>query len=132
VIDTQVLVDENMKKKWEVAKDEKEKTAVLIETHGKALYDLDRVIIGATDNLAQLVEQYARLALSGSFSAQVASAVRLLEQNYTALDKKGVDQHQLQRVTVSLVHMKRKLELLDNAKGEASTFDIENDNPTIK
>src|SRR5882757_6639427 len=40
VVDTQVSVDQDMMKKWEAAKDEKEKTAVLIEAQAKVLYDL--------------------------------------------------------------------------------------------
>ena len=115
--DTQVLVDQNMKKQWEAAKDGKDKTAAIVAASEKAVYDIDQVINRAINNLAQLVERYARLSLSGSFAAQVSSAVRLLEQNYLALEGKGVGPDQLQRVNESLDHMRRKLELLNNARG---------------
>jgi hypothetical protein len=87
--DTHVSVDQNMKKKWEAARDGKEKAAALVEASEKVLRDLNQVINRATNDLEQLVERYADLSLSGSFSAQVGSAVRLLEQNYAALEKKG-------------------------------------------
>ena len=103
-------------KDWEAAKDCTERTAVLNSVREKVLRELNRIINSATTDLAQLVERYSRLSLSGSFVAQVNSAVRLLKQHYIALEKKGVDQDQLQRVKVSLDHMKRKLELLNNAK----------------
>jgi hypothetical protein len=121
-IDTQVSVDQDMKKKWEVARGGKEKTAALIEVREKVLNDLNRVINRSTNDLVQLVERYARLALSGSFSAQVASAVGLLEQNYISLEKKRVSQDQLQKVKASLDHMKRKVELLSKSapQGTAS------------
>ena len=105
-----------MKKKYEAAKGGKEKTAALVAASEKVLRDLNQVTGRATTELEQLVERYADLSLSGSFSAQVGGAVRLLEQNYAALEKKGVGREQLQKVKRSLEHMKRKLELLHKAK----------------
>jgi len=118
VIDTQVSIDQDMKKRWEAAKDSKEQRVVLTEAGQKVESDFDLVINRATDELGQQVERYARLSLSGSFSAQVDSAIRLLEQNYMALDKKGVGRDQLQKVTTSLDRMRGKRELLNNAKGK--------------
>ena len=112
----QVSVDQNMKKRWEAARNGKEKTAALVGASEKVLHDLNRVTILATNDLEQLVEQYADLSLSGSFSAQVASAVRLLEQNYVVMENKGVSPEQLQKVKRSTDHMKRKLELLNKAR----------------
>jgi hypothetical protein len=119
VIDTQVLIDQNVKKKWGAAKDGKGKIAVLIAFREKALRNLNQIINGATGDLAEQVERYTRLSLSGSFSAQVGSAVRLLEQHCTALENKGVDPDQLQKVKESLDHMKKKLDLLISAKEKA-------------
>ena len=114
--DTQVAVDQEMKKKWETAKDGKEKTAALVEASERILQDLNRVIGRASNELEQLAGKYAELALSGSFSAQVGSAVRLLEQNYAVLKKKDVDPEQLQRVKRSLDHMQRKQNLLNKTR----------------
>jgi len=116
VTDVQVLFDNDVKKKWASAKDGKRKVEVLVGLREKVLGDLNQVINRATSDLAQLVEQYAHLALSGGFSGQVGSAVRLLEQNYTALEGKNVGQDQLQKVAESLGHMKRQLELLHTAE----------------
>lgn len=116
IIDTQVLIDQDVKRKWVAARDGKGKLAVLNARRDRVLRDLNQIINGATDDLAQHVERYTRLSLSGNFSAQVSSVVRLLEQNYTALETKGVDPDQLQKVNESVEHMKRKLELLNDAK----------------
>jgi len=105
-----------MKRKYKAAKNGEEKTAVLVGASEKVLRDLNLVISRATSTLEQLAEQYANLSLSGSFSAQVGSAVRLLEQHYASLEKKGVDPEQLQKVKQSLDHMKRKLGLLNVAR----------------
>ena len=110
--DTQVLVDQNMKKRWEEAKDGKENTTAIVVAGQKAVSDLDQAINSAINNLAQLVERYARLSLSGNIAAPVNSTVRLL-----ALEGKGVGPDQLQRVNESLDHMRRKLELLNSMRG---------------
>lgn len=114
--DTHVAVDQNMKKRWEAARNGKEKAEALVVAGRKVLRDLNGIIGEATNDLERLVERYADLALSGNFSAQVDSAVRLLEQNYTVLEKKGVSEDQLQKVKRSLDHMKRKLALLTSSK----------------
>jgi len=124
VTNTQASVDQSMKE-WEAAKDGTEKTAILVAVREKVLHDLDQIINRATSDLAQQVERYAHLSLSGSFSAQVGSAVRLLEQNYIGLEKKGVSQDHLKRVKGSLDNMKRKLELLNNAKESARKERVE-------
>ena len=119
VPDRQVLIDQDVKRKWEAAKDEKGKTAVLSTFRDKVQRNLNQVINGATNDLAKHVERYTRLSLSGNFSAQVGSVVKLLEQNYATLETKGVGIDQLQKVKESLDHMKRKLELLNSAKQNA-------------
>ena len=115
VHNTQVSVDETMKD-WEAAKVGTERTAILTTVREKVLRELNQIINSAITDLAQLMERYSRLSLSGSFMVQVESAVRLLKQHYIILERKGVDQDQLQRVKASLDHMQRKLELLKSAK----------------
>jgi len=107
-----------MKEQYEAAKDGKEQTAAIVAASEKVLVDLDQVINRAIDSLTQLVDRYARLSLSGSFAAQVNSAVRLLEQNYLALEGKGVGPDQLQRVKENLDYMKRRPGLLINARAD--------------
>jgi CCR4-NOT transcriptional regulation complex NOT5 subunit len=113
------LIDQSVKKKWGATKDGKGKTAVLIAPWEKELQDLNQIINSATNELAEQVERYDQLSLSGSLSAQVGSAIRLLEQHYRALENKGMDPNQLQKVKESLDLLKRKLDLLNSAKGQA-------------
>ena len=116
VPDIQVLVDEDMQKKWEMAKDEKEKVAALLEQGKKALQGLNKIISDATNNLSRLTEEFANLSLSGSFSTQVEKAVGLLEQTYKSMEEKCVNPTQLQKVKDNLDQMTRKLELLNKVK----------------
>ncbi len=109
VMNTQASVDQSMRE-WEAAKDGTEKRTILVAIREKVLHDLDQIINGATKDLAQQVERYAHLSLSGSFSAQVGSAVRL---------------DHLHRVKESLGNMKRKLEILDLANEKARKERVE-------
>jgi hypothetical protein len=117
--DTQISIDCNMKKKWEVAKDQKEQLEVLIETSKRALSDLRCTLDHATDELARLTEEYANLSLSGSFSANVEKAIQLLEQSYRGMEERAVGPAQLERVRGNLERMHRKLELLRKTKMKA-------------
>ena len=110
-IDNQVLVDEDMKRKWDKAKDRKERTAALIVVNEMALHILNQVSNCATGDLVQLVKQYADLSLVGSCSAWAESVIKYLE--FTLNTTMSWDIGQREIVEESLGHMKRKLELLN-------------------
>ena len=119
VTDTQVLVDQDMKKKWETAKGKKGKTAVLVTFRERLLHKLDQAINGGIGDLAQLVGRYSKLALSEGFSEQVDRTVKHLGLRYLALKGNGVGQDQLQKIDESLDLMRKKLELLNIVKNNA-------------
>ena len=116
VYEAQLSVDDNMKKLWEAAKDEKERTEVLLATSKRALGDLGIIIDEAMDELARLAEEYASLSLSGSFSAPLEKAISLLEQRCKGMEEKGVGLELLTKVRSSLEHMKGRLDLLRKAR----------------
>jgi len=116
--DTQAAADENVKK-WEAAKAEKEETELLIATDESALKDLNDAMTRTIDELAQRVEDYATLSLSGPFSVHMEKTIRLLEQRHTDMEQKGSSKEQLEKVKDSLELMKRKLELVAKAEERA-------------
>jgi len=107
--DKQASFDENMKKKWEVTKNKKEKTEIFIALKAMVLHDLNKTINCAPGYLVQLVEQYAPLPLSGNFMEKLGRTVRLLEQMYKDMEKKGISQDLLQQGKESLDHIQRNL-----------------------
>jgi len=107
-IESQVLVDEDIKKKWDEAKDGKETATILLAVNEMVLHELNQAIGCAMGNLVQLVERYDRLSLVESCSAQVRSAIRYLENM-----KMTIGKDKLKKVVENLDHMKRKLELLN-------------------
>jgi len=111
-IDFQVLIDEDMKKSWDEAKRRKETTAALIAINDLLLHDAKQVTSGTMGDLVQLVGQYARLSLAGSYSAQVRSKISFLE---------GIVDHLADQEAVNgtFGHMKRKLEFLNKVEEDA-------------
>ena len=125
VTEVQVSVDQNMKKEWEQARGAEEKRKVFIAACRKALNGLDNVINRATDDLGREVERHESLSLGGSFADQVSSAVALLELRYKALlEKKDVGSGQRKKVKTSLDRMKRRLAILETAKGNTQKATI--------
>jgi hypothetical protein len=114
--EAQVSVDDDMKKQWEAAKDEKERTDALVATSETALEDLSNIIDEAMGELARLAEEYARLSLSGSYSAPLEKAIWLLEQRCKGMEEKGVGLELLTKVRTTLEQMKVRLALLRKAK----------------
>jgi hypothetical protein len=114
-VDNQLLVSEDMKKKWDEATLGKETAAALIAVIEILVHDDNQVITCTMGDLVQLVGQYARLSLAGSCSAQVESIVHFLQD----FDPKNTDVVILERDKENLVHMKRKLEFLNQVEKDA-------------
>ena len=114
VYEAQLSVDDNMKKLWEAAKDEKERTGVLLATSISALGELSNIIDESMGELARLAEEYASLSFSG-FSAPLEKAIWLLEQQCRGMEEKGVGLELLTKVRSNLEHMKARLDLLRKA-----------------
>jgi hypothetical protein len=111
-IDNQVLVDGDMKMKWDKAKRGKEMAAALIAINEILLHDVNQAISCIRGDLVQLVEQHTRLSLVGSCSAHVRSVVGFLELQCRSMEAKGY-QVLLERYNERLGNMMRKLELFN-------------------
>src|SRR5258708_18221081 len=112
----QPMVDDNTRKQWEAAKDQKAKTAALDAISKRALEDLTRIKDDALDELTRCAAEYASLAslsLSGSFSPPLEKAIRLLEQRCRGM---GVDSEQLAKGRESSEQMKDRLAGFGQAK----------------
>ena len=120
--DAQVTIDSNMMRKWEAAKNEKEKADALAETSKRALDDLGCIINDAMDDLAQLADEYGQLSLAGSFPAPLEKAIWLLEDQCKGMAEKGVGPEQLEKVRSSLDEMTRRLDLLRKAQEKVAAI----------
>ena len=113
-IDKQVSVEQGLTKTWEAVKDERETTVALIALNEMVLHELDQAIDRDPHDLIQLVEEFDSLSLTGGVLAHMERTVRFMEEKYTAMKKKHVDQVELVNVRENLDHMKKELELLSH------------------
>jgi uncharacterized alpha-E superfamily protein len=111
--------DEDAKRRWEMVKEEKEKTTALIAIQEIVLHNLNQAIDRATNDLVRLMEDYSRFSLLGSFLEQLGSTIRLLEQRYIEVENSWAGESHLQERKKSLDDVKRKLEFLNGAKENA-------------
>src|SRR5258706_9865243 len=114
--ESQVTVDDEMKTKWEAAKDEKEKTEALVAGSQRKLDDLRSTIEASMDALVRLQEEFGRLSLSGSFSGPLEKEIRLLELHFHSLEEQRVSGDQLEKMQGSVEDRKKRLDLLKTAK----------------
>ena len=111
-----VTVDHDMKRKWEAAKDEKEKTEALVAASERTLGALSCTMDTSMDELVRLAGVFGRLSLSGSSSRPLEKAIRLVEQRYKKMEEQGVSRDQLEKMQTSLDDMKRRLDVLKKAQ----------------
>ena len=111
-----MTVDDDMKSKWEAAKDEKEKTAALVATSERTLDVLTHTIDEGMNELVRSADEYAALSLSGCFSGPLEKAIRLLEARCESMEEQGVSRDHLEKIRASLEDMKRRLDVLKTAK----------------
>ena len=112
----QETVDDDMKRRWETAMDEREKNEALVAASERALGRLNSNIDKGMGVLEQLAEEYAGLSLSGSFSGPLEKAIRLLELHCKNMEEQGVGEDQLDKMRGSVETMKTRLDLLREAK----------------
>jgi len=122
--ESQVTVDDDMKKMWEAAKDEKEKTEALVAESERTLSELSYSMDTGMDELVRLADEYGRLSLSGSFSGPLEKEIRLLELHCHSLEEQGVSGDQLEKMRARLEDRKRRLDVFNKAKEKRITKEV--------
>ncbi|CCM07038.1 uncharacterized protein FIBRA_09357 [Fibroporia radiculosa] len=114
--DEQITIDEDAKKKYDDAVEEKEKQEMGMAQLKKSIADMDMALAEAITKVGQLVEEYAKLSLSGNFAGQVEKSVSLLDLNLQTMRSNGTDIDTIKSVEKALKRMEEKLDLVKKAK----------------
>ncbi|KAF9459249.1 hypothetical protein BDZ94DRAFT_1051168 [Collybia nuda] len=117
--DTQVTIDQDAKKKYDDAMSEKEQQEIGMRQLNDTIDNMDIALSESTTKVGLLVEEYARLSLSGSFSGQVKKSVSLLELNLETMRGNGTDEQTIKSVEKALARMQEKLKVVEKAKRQA-------------
>ncbi|PCH39420.1 hypothetical protein WOLCODRAFT_38711, partial [Wolfiporia cocos MD-104 SS10] len=113
--DVQTTIDEEAKKKYEDAADKNERQKRRMKQLKNTIEDLDKALANATSEVGELVDEYAKLSLSGSFAGQVKKSVALLDSHLETMRGNGTDAETIKSVEKSLKLMEGKLKLVENA-----------------
>jgi len=113
--ETQIIVDDCMKAKWESAKSGKAKDEAALEAMRQAIADFDGVVQGNMVKLADLAEEFGKMSLSGSLSAQYESGIMLLEMRLASSRESNPGSEQMKRVEGNVAELKRKRDVLKEA-----------------
>jgi uncharacterized protein (DUF3084 family) len=114
-MDTQVIVDEDAKRKFHAASRDKSRYQGALKKVEAAIKDLDDQIEHLKAEIGRLCNSYQSLSLSGSFAGQIAKSVRLFELNLEALQASGADPQTIRTMEESIETMRRKEKLVDEA-----------------
>lgn len=117
--DTQVIIDQDLKKKYDDAVSEKSRQELGMAQLKQTIVDMDRALAESTDKVGQLVKEYGKLSLSGSFSGQVKKSVAMLELNLETMRNNGTDAQTIKSVEKALARMQEKLTVVEKAKEQA-------------
>ncbi|KZT33515.1 hypothetical protein SISSUDRAFT_992946 [Sistotremastrum suecicum HHB10207 ss-3] len=82
--------------------------------HSKQIKRLDSELADATNEIRTQAQAYASLSLSGSFSAQLYKAIKVLEMNLENIKGKETDPDTIQGIEDSIAQLKEKLRILQS------------------
>ena len=122
---TQVTVDPEAKKQFDDAKSVKDAADKFRDTVKAQKEQIQAKIQNATAQLAERAAEYAQLSLSGSFAAQIETAIKMLEQNLESMRAKGTSPETMSKVEESLGAMKAKLDLVRRATAKSKPSRVE-------
>ncbi|KAJ3757824.1 hypothetical protein EV361DRAFT_283003 [Lentinula raphanica] len=115
-IKTDKVVDEDAKKRYNEAKTEAERLAVVMEGVEKKIAALEQEIVDLEKELSELCDKYNQLALSGSFIGYISSAIRLLKLREETMKKEGADAESLKRMAERILRLEHKRKVLEDAE----------------
>ncbi|KAJ4000672.1 hypothetical protein F5050DRAFT_1803869 [Lentinula boryana] len=110
------VVDEDAKRRYNEAKTEAERIAIVMEGVQKKVEALEQEIVSLEKELSELCDKYNQLALSGSFIGYISSAIRLLKLREETMKKEGADAESLKRMADRIERLENKRRVLEEAE----------------
>ena len=115
VFGTETFTDEETKRQFDNATTNADKKRVMRETVERKLADIQDDISNATEGVSALVEGYASLSLSGSFTSHIHTTIKLLNVNLETLRHDAAPQMTIEQMAQSIAALEEKLTLIETA-----------------
>jgi hypothetical protein len=116
-IESQVVVDEDAKRKFHTASQDKVKYEIALNRAKVSIQDLDLQIDALKNDIGMRCTSYDVLSLSGSFSGQILKLVQLSELILRAMQVRGAEQIAIEATQDGIKKMKCKQEFAAVAVG---------------
>ncbi|KAF9256843.1 hypothetical protein L218DRAFT_880859 [Marasmius fiardii PR-910] len=108
------VTDKEAKKRYEKAKTEEEKIALLMQNVRKEIAVLEKDRIDLENELSDLCDRYNSLALSGSFVGYISSTIRLLKIREAVMKKERATPDALQRMADRIKRLEETKKVVEN------------------
>ncbi|KAL0572166.1 hypothetical protein V5O48_009794 [Marasmius crinis-equi] len=113
---TGTVIDEDAERRFKQANSEAEKTSILMEGVQNTIRELEREIADLENELSELCDRYNDLAISGSFTGYISSAIRLLKTREQTMKKEGAAPDALDRMADRIWSLENKRNIVEEAE----------------
>ena len=115
---TQRQIDYAAQGKYNAARQDNDQKKNMMTEMDRAIRDYESKMQAALASVRKLTESYSKLALSGSFTGQFKSAIKMLKEQQEALLNNNADRRTLEIVEESLKFMENKLDIMQKANAK--------------
>ncbi|KIP04161.1 hypothetical protein PHLGIDRAFT_57496, partial [Phlebiopsis gigantea 11061_1 CR5-6] len=115
VYGTETFTDEETKRQFDNATTNADRKRVMRETVERKLAGIQEDISNATEGVSALVEGYASLSLSGSFTSHIHTTIKLLNVNLETLRHNASPPTTIEQMEQSIAALHDKLAVLEAA-----------------
>lgn len=119
VCGTETRTDVETKRKFDNASTNAERKGLMRETIERRLAGVQEDIAAATDGVSALVERYASLSLSGSFTSHIYTAIKLLNVNLESLRHDSAPRATIEQMEQTIAALEEKLAVLEEVRAKA-------------
>ncbi|KAJ3882855.1 hypothetical protein F5051DRAFT_245336 [Lentinula edodes] len=112
----ELMIDSESKIRFDLAKTESEKTAIIMDVEKKELAQLEQDITASMKEVRYLCEKFNKLSLSGRFTLYISAATHLLKLREHEMERDGADTEDIKRIAGWIERWGKKKKVLEEAE----------------
>jgi hypothetical protein len=121
----ETIVDDEAKQKFTAAQSKADSITFHKQQIELAIQRFDEELRQHEEHLGQLCLQFQELALSGSFSGHLASAIRMLQVRLATMKSSGSDSASIEQMEERIESLQKRYDIVERARGATrSSFKI--------
>ncbi|KAJ3884631.1 hypothetical protein GG344DRAFT_83746 [Lentinula edodes] len=112
----ELMIDSESKIRFDLAKTESEKTAIIMDVEKKELAQLEQDITASMKEVGYLCEKFYKLSLSGRFTLYISAATHLLKLREHEMERDGAHIEDINRIAGWIERWGKKKKILEEAE----------------